>query len=107
MNKPIRHGEVLLYPVNKIPKAESIEAVSRIVGHSESGHHHVLISDQPFEVTETEKHDLYIRLFEPGKLVHQKTYDTHKTLPVPKGDYMVIRKQEYDPFEKIMREVWD
>jgi len=105
-NKPIRHGENLLYPVTKKFTGERYKTY--IVGHSETGHHHVLESETEFEVmTDAEKKELYLRLFEPAKLVHQKSYDAHRTLNIPAGTYKVIRKTEYDPFERIMREVWD
>lgn len=104
-NKPIRHGEVLLVPVNKILAGRPMRATSFIVGHSESGHHHVLESEAPFSVQD--KKELYLRLFEPAKLVHLKETNTHKTLTVPAGVYKVLKKTEYDPFAKVRREVWD
>lgn len=109
----IRHGEVLLYPVQKIQTQKgSVKVVKEsnhfIVGHSETGHHHVLESDVKFEATIfDDNHDLYVKLFEPAKLVHQKTVNRHHDLTVIPGTYKVIRKQEYSPFERIMRDVWD
>lgn len=41
-NKCIRHGEILLVPVDKIPEGKSSEYTSYVAGHSETGHHHVL-----------------------------------------------------------------
>ena len=107
MNKPIRHGEILLLPVKDI-KGQAEKHTSFIVGHSETGHHHVLESKAEFEVLTTkDKQELYLRLFAPAKLVHKKIVNKHKTLPVVPGYYQVIKKQEYDPFEKVMRDVWD
>ena len=107
INYAIRHGEVFLLPVDKAPKGKSEKHTSFIVGHSETGHHHVLESKTEFEVSEIDKAFLYITLFDTGTLVHQKTVNRHNNLTVPAGTYKVIRKSEYDPFEKIMREVWD
>lgn len=104
--KAIRHGEVLLMPVENI-KGEFKKHTSFIVGHSETGHHHVLESKTEFEVAELDRAMLVIRLFAPADLVHKKTVNAHKTLTVPAGTYKVVHKQEYDPFEKVMREVWD
>lgn len=106
MNKPIRHGENLLLPV-KEAEGKVSKHKTYIVGHSETGHHHVLESKTEFEVIEGEKEELYVRLFEPGKIVHQKTYDQHKTLTVPAGTFKVIKKTEYDPFQQVIRAVWD
>lgn len=105
MNKPIRHGEIMLLPVAKLPATASAKHTSFIVGHSETGHHHVLESTTAFEVVD--KKDLYLRLFEPAELVHQKEFDKHATLTVAPGVYKVITKQEYDPWEKVKRDVAD
>lgn len=104
MNKPIRHGEILLVPINT--KITGEKKTSYIVGHSESGHHHVLESKTPFVVSESDK-QFVIELFEPAELVHKKTYDIHPTLPVAPGRYKVVRKTEYSPLERITRAVWD
>ena len=102
----IRHGENLLIPVNEA-KGKVSKHKLYIVGHSETGHHHVLESKTEFEVIEGEKEELYVRLFEPGIIVHQKSYDQHKTLTVPVGTFKVIKKTEYDPFQQVIRQVWD
>lgn len=106
MNKPIRHGEVMLSPVKEIPAGKTNEHDLYIVGHSGTGHHHVLQSPTKFEVTEADS-ALYLRLFKPSELVHKKTVNRHHNLTVPAGLYKVTRKNEYDPFQKIMRQVWD
>jgi hypothetical protein len=101
----IRHGEVLLIQVDKLPRGRYIRKDNYIVGHSESGHHHVLEAEEaPFTINEKK---MYLNLFKPAKLVHQKTINKHNDLVVPAGKYKVLKKTEYDPFAKIRREVWD
>ena len=109
MNKPIRHGEVLLVPVTDIPTGMKHEkAGSYIVGHSETGHHHVLESKTKFDVFMDEATKaLYLDIPVSGKLVHLKAVDKHKTLSVPLGKYKVVHKTEYDPWQQIMRAVFD
>lgn len=120
MNKPeenikdgkrlaVQHGEVWLQPVDGLPKDRKVEkAKSFIVGHSETGHHHVLESNTEFEVMSgDEKHDLYVRLFEPAKIVHKKSFDIHETKTIVAGDYAIFQKQEYDPFADVVRAVYD
>lgn len=104
---PIRHGEILLVPVNKVPKGKTEQHTTFIVGHSETGHHHVLEATKPFEVTETERNELYLRLFAPTRLVHQKATDKHRTLTVPAGIYQRFMDTEYDVWEGIIRRVQD
>lgn len=105
-NKAIRHGEVLLHPVGKLPDGLSKSFKSFIVGHSETGHHHVLEAMDEFEVVELSD-ELFLRLFQPAKLVHKKSMDAHKTLPVAPGIYHVKRKTEYDPWAETIRGVFD
>ena len=108
----IRHGEIMLVPVDKLPKGTVQQHKNYIIGHSETGHHHVLESEQDFDVLELvgkeqDKRELYIRLFEPAKLVHKKTTDKHKTLTIPKGIYKRYHDTEYDPFEGLIQDVRD
>lgn len=106
---PVQHGEVWLQPVDKLPKGRQAEkAKSYVVGHSETGHNHVLESATDFEVMPgDEKHDLFVRLFEPAKIVHKKSFDVHQTKIVVPGDYAVYYKTEYDPFADVVRAVYD
>ena len=106
MNKPIRHGEVMLVPVSKIPLGETSTHDMYVVGDSDAGHHHVLETSKPFEITEADK-ELYFRLFEPAKLVHRKSTDRHADLVVPAGLYKRYHDTEYDPFAQIIRDVAD
>jgi len=102
----IRHGEVLLYPVESMPSTKKEKSTNYIVGHSETGHHHTLKATKAFETT-IDKDKLYVRLFAPAKLVHQKSVNRHNDLTVPAGIYKVIHKKEYSPFTKLMERVWD
>lgn len=104
MNKPIRHGEAMLIPFEGEVTGKKHETY--IIAHSETGHHHILQSKTPFVVSETDK-QFVIELFEPAQIVHKKTVDKHKTLPVAPGKYRVVKKTEYDPWQQIIREVHD
>lgn len=104
MNKPIRHGEVMLVPIDKGFRGKQV--TNYIVGHSETGHHHVLESKTPFKISETDK-QFVVELFQPAKLVHKKQVDAHKTLTVPAGRYKVIHKSEYNPWTKSTQRVFD
>lgn len=108
--KTIRHGEIMLVPVNSIPKnyTQVFPTKDYVVGHSETGHHHVLESKVNFEiVSDKEKQELFFRLFKPAKLVHKKVIDRHKDLVIPAGIYKRFHDTEYSPWDKIIREVKD
>lgn len=93
---PIRHGEVLLFPVSDAPDGRRHTVTSCIVGHSESGHHHVLESDSVFAEIVAANGDLYVDLDAPTPLRHHKTHHQHRELIVPAGAWRVIKKTEFD-----------
>lgn len=96
MRTPIRHGEVMLLPVDAAPAGTNAKVRSCIVGHSESGHHHVLDSDREFATIVSASGTLYVDLDEPTRLWHQKDHDRHRDLRVPAGTWRVVRKTEFD-----------
>jgi hypothetical protein len=105
---PVMHGENWFMPVDKAPEGAYKRTKKFVAGHSESGHNHVLVSDKPFEAMEAaEKHDLFVRLFEPTELKHQKSFDVHETQVLAPGDYAVYHKTEYDPVTEQRRKVYD
>ena len=102
--KCVRHGEAMLVPVKKNFKGEEHNLF--IIAHSETGHHHVLESKKPFKISQTDK-EFLIELFEPGKLVHKKSVDAHKTLTIAPGKYQIRHKTEYNPWEGVISRVFD
>lgn len=96
MRTPIRHGEILLLPVASAPNGALQHVTECIVGHSESGHHHVLESDAVFAQIVAANGDLYVDLHAPAPLRHRKAYQQHRELIVPAGAWRVIRKTEFD-----------
>lgn len=106
--KALIHGENGFKPVDKLPEVTRLGSFKMyIAGHSETGHHHVLESEVEFEVTEDALKNIYVQLFEPAKVVHQKTFDIHETKTLDPGIYQITHKSEYDPFNQIIRQVWD
>ena len=106
----IRHGEILLKPISKIPKEAKLkhEGKDYIVGHSETGHHHVLELDTTqLRVYEVDN-ELYLDVRDTGQLVHKKTgVDTHKPHTIVPGKYKVIIKQAFNYFAKALQKVRD
>lgn len=103
----ILHGENFLRKVETLPEGKTTKHKLFIVGHSETGHHHILESKQEFEVLEDKDDRVLIRLFGEGKLTHKKTFDIHETITVEPGVYAVTHKTEYNPFTKIVQRVFD
>lgn len=103
-----RHGEVILVQRTLPKNAKQLEQTkSFIVGHSESGHHHILTATSPFKVYELEG-KTYLELSTKAKLKHQKAgQETHGTQIITPGIYERIIKKSYSYGEKIMRRVQD
>jgi hypothetical protein len=93
---PIRHGEILLLPVEAVPDGSTSRVSSCIVGHSESGHHHVLEADEAFAQIVAANGDLFVDLDVSTPLRHEKSHQQHRELLVPAGAWRVIRKTEFD-----------
>lgn len=106
----VRHGEIILKQINEIPeKAKLIKTgKNHIVGHSETGHHHVLeLNTNALRVYELDN-ELYLDLGEKGNLVHKKTgSEIHTPHVITPGKFKVIVKQSYDYFAKAFTRVRD
>lgn len=108
MKQVIIHGENALVPIDKMPKGKVEHYTKYIIGHSETGHHHVLesVKGKEFDIL-VDGEDIYISTKFESSVVHKKTSEIHKTVKVKPGIYKVNRKQEYDPFLKVRRAVFD
>jgi hypothetical protein len=108
--KPIAQGEVLIWMAKYAPQSVKnsvaglkniqkmeLEQGKLILGHSETGHHHVL---EPVEETQTisnaaqalidAANDSFMKLelFEACKIVHLRSNDTHGGYILPPGEYI-------------------
>lgn len=106
MNTPIQHGENILVPVTRLPEGKTTEVDSVIVGHSETGHHHVLTSEQPITVVEADDR-MYVEVVLDSLLSHKKTQDAHDTITVKPGIWEIRHKTEYNPITKVLDRVFD
>ena len=106
--QPASQGEVLIWMKKYAPagilKAMSglklsemkLEKGQMILGHSESGHHHVMepVREMPISkaclalIDAANDSFIELRLAEDCKLVHQRGHDTHKTFVFPPGEYI-------------------
>lgn len=107
--QPICQGEVTIWrkeyaPVEIVAEAEkgnlkqmNLEKDRLIVGHSETGHHHVIEAVRPVHVSRAaqalidEANDTFInlKLHEDCKVVHLRANDTHVGFMLPAGDYII------------------
>lgn len=117
--QPIAQGEVLIWMKKYAPKdvLDKVAALKNMVdmklengqlilGHSETGHHHVLVAERPNqEISRAAQalidaaNDTFIelKLQEPCKLLHLRNNDTHGGFVLPAGDYIRGIREEQTP----------
>ena len=111
--RAIRHGEIVITPVDKLPDGlERVEVGSQIIiGHSESGHHHVAVCDTDgltlLRPAGADDQGLYLQVEGVARIEHLKPYDRHETKSIQPGYYFVNTKEQYDYFLKRQTRVLD
>lgn len=104
---PIAQGDVLLIPIarNEVPEGLR-EAKDLIVGHSETGHHHVAEPPKRIKAKtarlETDSELVHYLLSDAPyiDIVHKRGFDTHETVRLPAGPdraWLVKNAREYIP----------
>jgi hemerythrin-like domain-containing protein len=102
----IRHGELVLKPIEDIDMSGARPVKDYVASHSETGHHHVLEGNTL--VLEREGAPTVVQVEDAGTtLRHDKTQDRHEDVKVPGGMYRLLQKKEYDPIGKVIRKVED
>lgn len=100
-------GELLVIPVEAIPETaikEERQDGKVVVGHSETGHHHVVVRDRVDLYQDPEDpllawlevHDVD-ELPQIAELIHERSFDTHEALGLTPGKYKIRRRREYTP----------
>jgi hypothetical protein len=81
-----------------------------IIGHSETGHHHVLDGNAAVFVMDRPPEGMRILraiVESDTPLVHLRDYDTHAPHMLPPGEYEFRIGREYDPYENLARQQMD
>lgn len=111
--KPNGHGEVnfVQVPEGKLDLSGFVEVAPDpdgryVVGHSESGHHHVLEGEGLTLLHHPGMDILYAILKNPADL-KQNRGRPHGEQIVEPGCYVITNNQEYDPFTQQARRVAD
>ena len=92
----------LAYPPKQLGNKEAPVNGRLIVGHSETGHHHIVDADCA-EMTRVDEFTAYLKVSKPTKLVHLRDFDTHQAIALQPGMYEFSTGREFDPFEKAIR----
>jgi len=73
-----------------------------IVGHSETGHHHVVDADCAV-LTRVDEFTAYLDVKKPTQIDHLRGFDTHPPIALQPGMYEFRTGREFDPFEDAIR----
>ena len=102
INKCAAQGDVMFVRVDAIgddaKQADMKPGEQIIVAHSETGHNHVVEGSATYHTIDNNPLIAYIEVqSEFADIVHQRTFDTHQTLTLPKGFWQVRRQREHTP----------
>jgi hypothetical protein len=107
-------GEISITRIEKMPSGmREVKPVAGkfIVGHSETGHHHVMTMEKArFFEPETQPAGmriLYAILDEPKELVHERGFDTHEPIRHEPGMYEFRSGREFDHYAELARKQAD
>lgn len=109
-------GEITVIRIGDVPGDKKLlagyskmksEGGRFIVGHSETGHHHV-IAAKGASVAALDKAPEGMRILRailetPTSLNHLRDHDTHEPIALEPGEYEFRIGREYDPYQEIAR----
>lgn len=107
-------GEITIIRIGNVPQSKKLAGAAMkaeggrfIVGHSETGHHHVIdAAGASVSVLERAPEGMRILraiLEKTSSLDHLRDHDTHESIKLEPGLYEFRVGREYDPFEEIAR----
>jgi hypothetical protein len=102
-NKMAAQGDFVIIRINKLP--ENIvpfdsEDGKYVIAHSETGHNHVMdaanvLAYKPEGLSDKDIFELFLSVNHETEIEHLRTYDTHESILVQPGDYVVKRQREW------------
>ena len=96
----IRQGDVILMPIEELPK--NLKEKDKVIAVGEAtGHNHRFESKQ-VQVFADNSGQQFVQVKKPSKLIHEE----HHELEIPKGNFKVVLQREFDVVEGI-RQVQD
>lgn len=119
--KVAAQGEITIRRIGDVPKERTKrdgctplapENGRMVIGHSETGHHHVLRSNVGADVMVLDHPPegmriLYAILENPTSLDHLRDHDTHQSIELLPGEYEFRIAREYDPYAELARKSMD
>lgn len=119
--KVAAQGEITIRRVGDLPKSRELppgyttmkpEGGRLIIGHSETGHHHVLDRLDGADVAVLDAPPAGMRILRailenPTSLVHLRDHDTHEPIKLEPGEYEFRISREFDHYAELARQSAD
>jgi hypothetical protein len=107
-------GEITVIRLGGVPKDKKLPGTAMkaegghfVVGHSETGHHHVIeAKGAHVSVLDNQPEGMRVLraiLENPTSLEHLRDHDTHEPIVMEPGLYEFRIGREFDPYQKIAR----
>jgi hypothetical protein len=96
-------GDVMFLRINEIPADATPVAAEdgrHILAHSETGHHHAMRADGVAYFRGPDPFTCYLRVDGSrvgAEVTHERPFDTHETVLLTPGSWLVRRQREYVP----------
>lgn len=111
-------GEITIVRIGNVANVKltgaplPLEGGRFIIGHSETGHHHVLERKAGATVSVLDRAPegmkiLHAILTEPNKLIHERGHDTHEAIELAPGEYHFRIAREFDHYAELARQSAD
>jgi hypothetical protein len=103
IKKMAAQGDVMFVRIDEIPADVTPvepEQNRHILAHSETGHHHVTRADGVAYFRGPDPFTCYLRVDAIGagaEVIHERPWDTHETVLLTPGSWLVRRQREYVP----------
>lgn len=95
-------GDIIIRRIKDIPagaQEKNAEGGEHILAHSETGHHHTVSAAETKRYIDPKDTMIsYLNVAaEHVDLIHNRNFDTHETIRIPKGSYEIRRQREWTP----------
>jgi hypothetical protein len=98
-------GDFIIMKISELPETlvpMQPRGSHYVIAHSETGHDHVMLMDRVKaytkpDIQDKDLYELFLSVEAPAEIEHMRSFDTHETLLVPPGNYIVKRQREYVP----------
>jgi len=103
-----RHGDLLIQEISTLPKGAKRSASKTLAEGEVTGHHHTFTKgDVVLYTPSTLRDGEPVKYFEVKSSEASLTHQEHKEIKLPEGTYQLNIEREYNPMDKVIRQVMD